>query len=102
MWDVAFQDKISNDGGAEADIVGHTLTSTLPHHWAQNGSVGEIPVAKSHLTQQFCGEASQVSTPRMYLCTCFKAGVIAPRIPDPTLQTESSVQGEKENGVGAF
>jgi hypothetical protein len=33
----------------------HPCRTLLPHHWAQNGSVVEIPVARSHLLNKFCG-----------------------------------------------
>jgi hypothetical protein len=86
VWDVEyssgnFQD--SHDGGAEADMRGHTLTHLLLHIIGPpNGSVERFQ-SRSHLIQQFCGEICPGLNAR---CTCFKAGLCRPQSPNPTLE----------------
>ena len=78
MWHWGdFQD--SHDGGAEVDILGHTLTHhTLPHHWAQNGNV-----EKTTAHNNFVGKTAQVSTPDV---PAAKRGFTVRKAQNPTLE----------------
>jgi hypothetical protein len=89
----AFQD--SHDGGAEADILGHTLQYT-PHVGHYFHTIGPRMVAcrdsmwrEATFLNNFVGKPVPVLQRRMWL--------YSPQIPNPTLQNESSVQAEKEN-----